>query len=111
MQCFCEAALDSALAGDMISRSLGSVAGMLIALYPLGKIIEWVLLKHVLNSYGAIVLISPSIFSILLVLWILSKYRTNAFNPVNFFTFLSSRLYCQYCELGDAIKRKEKDDS
>ena len=86
MQFSWEAALDSTLSDDMIYRSLGGVAGLMIALYLLGKIIEWILLKHVLNSYGAMVWSSPSIvFSILLVLWLLSKDRTNTLNPVNLF--------------------------
>lgn len=68
---------------------MGAVAGGLVIFYLIGKVIEWIVWKRIIKSYGLMVWVSSiSISALVFVLWFLQQGKAYAFHPamlINYF--------------------------
>lgn len=67
---------------------MGAVAGGLIVLYLISKIMEWAVWKRIFESYRPMVWVSSiSAFAIIFVLWFSQRDKVYAFNAAMFIDY------------------------
>lgn len=67
---------------------MGAVAGGLIVLYLISKIMEWAVWKRIFESYRLMVWVSSmAAFAVIFVLWFSQRDKVYAFNPAMFIDY------------------------